>query len=167
MFLDSNPENNAIQKVALFESMLKEKTFTFFDAEDYELIIDYYNQVSFKEKAKKALEMALEQYPNDLSLLLIKVEFLNSSQQFEKSLNILTKINKFYPNNIDVVFGLGKIYSIMEFFPKAIESFNQVYELILLDATQNDLLQDLAYEFMQIGQNNQAIKILKHNENIN
>lgn len=167
MFLDSNPENNAIQKVALFESMLKEKTFTFFDAEDYELIIDYYNQVSFKEKAKKALEMALEQYPNDLSLLLIKVEFLNSSQQFEKSLNILTKINKFYPNNIDVVFGLGKIYSIMEFFPKAIESFNQVYELILLDATQNDLLQDLAYEFMQIGQNNQAIKILKHNLKVN
>ena len=167
MFLDSNPENNAIQKVALFESMLKEKTFTFFDAEDYELIIDYYNQVSFKEKAKKALEMALEQYPNDLSLLLIKVEFLNSSQQFEKSLNILTKINKFYPNNIDVVFGLGKIYSIMELFPKAIESFNQVYELILLDATQNDLLQDLAYEFMQIGQNNQAIKILKHNLKVN
>ena len=47
MFLDLNPENNAIEKVALFESMLKDKTFTFFDADDFELIIDYYFKVKF------------------------------------------------------------------------------------------------------------------------
>ena len=29
------------------------------------------------------------------------------------------------------------------------------------------MLQDLAYEFMQIGQNNQAIKVLKHILRIN
>ena len=167
MFLDSNPKNNAIQKVALFESMLKDKTFTFFDAEDFEVIIEYYYQVSFKDKAKKALDMGLDQYPNDLTLLLIKVETLNASQQFEKSLKILIKLNKFYPNNVDVILGIGKIYSILEIFPKAIDSFNKVYELILLDPSQKELLQDLAYEFMQIGQNNQAIKVLKHILRIN
>ena len=161
MFLDSNPENNAIQKVALFESMLKDKTFTFFDAEDFEIIIEHYYQVSFKDKARKALEMGLDQYPNDLTLLLIKVETLNASQRFEKSLKILLKLNKFYPNTIEVVLGIGKVYSILEIFPKAIDFFNEVHELILLDSSQNEFLQDLAYEFMQIGQNNQAIKVLK------
>ena len=73
MFLDSNPENNAFQKVALFESMLKDKTFTFFDAEDFEVIIEYYYQASFKDKAKKALDMGLDQYPNDLTLSLIHI----------------------------------------------------------------------------------------------
>ena len=42
MYLDSNPDNNAVEKVALFEAMLKEKKYTFFDSDDFELIIDYY-----------------------------------------------------------------------------------------------------------------------------
>ena len=62
--------------------------------------------------------MGLDQYPNDLTLLLIKVETLNASQQFEKSLKILIKLNKFYPNNVDVILGIGKIYSILEIFLK-------------------------------------------------
>ena len=167
MFLDSNPENNAIQKSSSSNLCLKIKLLLFFDAEDFEVIIDYYYQVSFKDKAKKALDMGLDQYPNDLTLLLIKVETLNASQQFEKSLKILIKLNKFYPNNVDVILGIGKIYSILEIFPKAIDSFNKAYELILLDPSQKELLQDLAYEFMQIGQNNQAIKVLKHILRIN
>ena len=141
MFLDSNTENNALQKVALFESMLKDNTFTFFDAEDFEVIIEYYFHLRFKDKANKALKMGLDQYPNDLTLLLIKVETLNSSEKFEKSLKILLKLNEFYPGNIEVILGLGKIYSILENFPKAIDSFNDVYKLILLDPSQNELLQ--------------------------
>ena len=167
MYLDSNPENNAIEKVALFESMLKGKTFTFFDADDFELIIDYYFQVNFKEKANKALEIALEQYPDDLSLLLLKVDILNSRQSFKKSLQILLKLNRIYPNNIDVIFALGKIYSILESTKEAILLFEQVYDLIKLDTSHEDLLQDLAYELMQIEHNIFAIKVLKHILRIN
>ena len=79
--LDSNPNNDAVEKV-IFESMIKGETFTFFDVEDFELIIEYYLELDFKKKAKKALEIALEQYPIDLALILIKIEFLNSSQKF-------------------------------------------------------------------------------------
>ena len=68
MLLDSNPNNDAVEKVALFESMIKGETFTFFDVEDFELIIEYYLELDFKKKAKKALEIALEQYPIDLAL---------------------------------------------------------------------------------------------------
>ena len=63
MLLDSNPNNDAINKVALFEAMLRDKSFTFFDVEDFELIIEYYLEFDFKKKAKKALEIALDQYP--------------------------------------------------------------------------------------------------------
>ena len=167
MFLDSNPENNILKKVALFESMLKDNTFTFFDAEDFEVIIEYYFQLRLKDKASKALRIGLDQYPNDLTLLLIKVETLNASQQFEKSLKILVKLNEFYPNNIEVIFGLGKIYSILENFTLAIDLFNDVYKSILLDSSQNEFLKDLSFEYMQIGQNNQAIEILKHILKIN
>ena len=130
MYLDLNPENNAIEKVALFESMLKGKTFTFFDADDFELIIDYYFKVNFIEKANKALEIALEQYPDDLSLLLLKVDILNSRQSFKKSLKILLKLNRIYPNNIDVIFALGKIYSILESTKLAILFLNKYMSLL-------------------------------------
>ena len=167
MYLDSNPDNNAVEKVALFEAMLNEKKYTFFNSDDFELIIDYYFKVNFLEKAKIALDLALEQYPNDLSILLLKVDFLNGKQSFKESLHILLKLNKFYPNNIDVIFALAKVYSILELINEAISLFSQVYELIKLDSNQEDLLKDLAYELMQIQQNLFAIKVLKHILKIN
>ena len=77
MYLDSN-HNNAVEKVALFEVMFKEKNF--FDSDDFELIIDYYLA---NLRKKIALDLALEQYPNDLSLLLLKVDFLNGNNRLK------------------------------------------------------------------------------------
>ena len=54
MLLDSNPNNDAVEKVALFESMIKGETFTFFDVEDFELIIEYYLELDFKKSQKSA-----------------------------------------------------------------------------------------------------------------
>ena len=38
--------------------MIKDNTFTFFDAEDFEVIIEYYFQSRLKDKASKALRLA-------------------------------------------------------------------------------------------------------------
>ena len=59
MLLDSNPSNDAVEKVALFESMIKGETFAFFDVEDFEIIIEYYLELDFKKKAKKHLRLHL------------------------------------------------------------------------------------------------------------
>lgn len=161
MLLDSNPNNDVVEKVALFESMIKGETFTFFDVEDFEQIIEYYLELDFKKKAKKALEIALEQYPIDLALTLIKIEFLNSSQRFDESLNTLNNLNKFHPNNIDVVLGLGRLYSLMGNKPYAIKYLNRAHNLISLDSSYNDYLHDLSYEYTQLGKFDSAIKVLK------
>ncbi len=42
MFENPLSNDEILQKVVLFEDMLSEKSFTFFDVEDYENIIDYY-----------------------------------------------------------------------------------------------------------------------------
>ena len=125
-FRNLSKPRQILRKAALFEAMLKGKTFTFFDADDFELIIEYYFNVNFKAKAVKALELGLEQYPNDLSLLLIKVDLLNGHQKFNKSLEILSKLNKFYPGNIDVLFSLGKLYSITESFKENLNLVNAI-----------------------------------------
>ena len=162
MLLDSNPDNDAVEKVALFESMMKGETFAFFEVEDFELIIEYYLDLDFKKKAKKALEVALEQYPIDLALTLIKIEFLNSAQRFDESLKALNDLNKFHPNNIDVVVGLGRLNSLTDNKTEAFKYLNLAYQLILLDTSYNDHLQDLSYEYQQIGKYDSAVKVLKH-----
>ena len=162
MLLDSNPNNDAINKVALFEAMLRDKSFTFFDVEDFELIIEYYLEFDFKKKAKKALEIALNQYPVDLSLILFQVEFLNSANKFKESLKCLTKLSDFFPNNIDVIFGLGKVHSLLNDNSQALSFLNNTYELILLDSSYNEYLQELANEFIQINEYENAVNVLKH-----
>jgi tetratricopeptide (TPR) repeat protein len=161
MFENKDSENKIVNKVALFEEMIAGKSFTFFDVEDFEKIIEYYVGVDFKNKANTALDYAMKQFPNDLSLTLIKVEFLNSKQKFKESFNCLEKISQFYPNSIEIILNLGKIHSITDQFNDAVNCFDHAYGLILGDSNFNELLSDIAYEFLQIGQNQKAIEVMK------
>ena len=111
MFENKDSESEIIRKVAQFEDMLNGESFTFFDVEDFEKIIDYYLDVEFNDKAKKALSIAMNQFPNDLSLTLIKVDFLNAEQKFEESFSCLERIAEFYPNNIEIILNMGKLCS--------------------------------------------------------
>ena len=45
MFDTPSSNDEILQKVVQFEDMLKGKSFTFFDVDDYENIVDYYIDV--------------------------------------------------------------------------------------------------------------------------
>ena len=129
--------------------------------EDFEKIIDYYLDVEFNAKAKNALSIAMNQFPNDLSLTLIKVDFLNAEQKFEESFSCLEKIDEFYPNNVEVILNLGKLCSVTDQVPRAISYLEKAHNLILLDSSISELLSDVAYEYLQLGQNTKAIEVMK------
>ena len=161
MFENPLSNDEVLQKVVQFEDMLSEKSFTFFDVEDYENIIDYYIDLELYEKVNAALDFGLNQFPNDLTLSLIKVEVLNSKQLVDDSYMLLKSLKQFYPNNIDVLYNLGKIYAITDRIQTAIIYFENAVDLIRVNDSYNDLLSDIAYEFLQIGQNLQAIHVMK------
>ena len=161
MFKNPLSNDEILQKVVLFEDMLSEKSFTFFDVEDYENIIDYYVDLEMHEKVNAALDFGLNQFPNDLTLSLIKVEVLNSRQLVDDSYMLLKSLKQFYPNNIDVLYNLGKIYAITDRIQTAKIYFENTVDLIRVNDSYNDLLSDIAYEFLQIGQNLQAIHVMK------
>ena len=60
--------SNSILK---FESMLKSNKFLFFDVDEFESIIIYYLESGNTSLSNKALKMALKQYPNNSSILLL------------------------------------------------------------------------------------------------
>ena len=161
MFENPLSNDEILQKVVLFEDMLSDKAFTFFDVEDYENIIDYYIDLEMHEKVNAALDFGLNQFPNDLTLSLIKVEVLNSKQLVDDSYMLLKSLKQFYPNNIEVLYNLGKIYAITDRIQTAKNYFENAFDLIRVNDSYNDLLSDIAYEFLQIGQNLQAIHVMK------
>ena len=161
MFENPHSNDEILQKVVQFEDMLSEKSFTFFDVEDYENIIDYYIDLELNDKVLAALDFGLNQFPNDLTLSLIKVDVLNSKQLVDDSYMLLKSLEQFYPNNIDVLYNLGKIYAITDRIQTAKIYFENAVNLIRVNDSYNDLLSDIAYEFLQIGQNTQAIHVMK------
>ena len=161
MFENPLSNDEILQKVVQFEDMLSEKSFTFFDVEDYENIIDYYIDLELNDKVLAALDFGLNQFPNDLTLSLIKVDVLNSKQLVDDSFMLLKSLEQFYPNNIDVLYNLGKIYAITDKIQTAKIYFENAVNLIRVNDSYNDLLSDIAYEFLQIGQNTQAIHVMK------
>ena len=62
MFENPLSNDEILQKVVQFEDMLSEKSFTFFDVEDYENIIDYYIDLELHEKVNAALDFGLNQF---------------------------------------------------------------------------------------------------------
>ncbi len=161
MFDNNSSENEILNKVTLFEEMISGNTFTFFDPEDFEKIIEYYLDLDLNKKASTALDFALNQFPNNLSLSLIKVELLNKKQRFNESFNLLNNINQFFPNNIDIVLNLAKLYALNDEKSKAIEFIEFAYDLILIDSNYNEMLSEVAFEYLQIGQNERAISVMK------
>ena len=57
MFENPLSNDEILQKVVQFEDMLSEKSFTFFDVEDYENIIDYYIDLELHEKVKRGIRL--------------------------------------------------------------------------------------------------------------
>jgi len=161
MFDKEDSNNEIIRKVAEFEEMLSGNSFTFFDVEDFENIIDYYLDVQFNLKVDKALELALDQYPNELSLVLIKVEVLNSKQFFDKSYELLRSIVGYYPNNVEVVLNLGKLASVKNEFSSAVEYIDHALCLAEMDSSPLDIYSEISHEYLQLGETRKAIDVMK------
>src|SRR5690606_41009481 len=72
MQLSHNEDKNF--SLSRFESLLKTNTVLFFDAEEFEDIINHYMDNGKVALAKKATRLALDQHPASVNLKLFQVE---------------------------------------------------------------------------------------------
>ncbi len=124
MFEEKN-DDFSIDKVVLFEQMMENDSYSFLDIEDFESIISYYLDVELNDKARKAVDVGLEQHPSNLSLSLLLSDMLSVKQQYSKAIDVLNKILPFYPFNNFLLIGLGKLYSMAERYDEANNLFSK------------------------------------------
>lgn len=104
-----------------FESMLKTNNVYFFDATEFENIIDHYIESGKHSLAKKALGLGLEQHPQSTPLLILKAELLIYEGDLLQAYKLLRHLKAIEPNNAEVYIQLADIYSKKHDHLKAVE----------------------------------------------
>ena len=94
-----------------FESMIKSNKFLFFDTDEFESIIIYYLESGNSSMASKAIKMAVEQYPNNTSILLLKVEALIFEDKIEEAEKIIDSLLELDKSNSEIIIQKSRILS--------------------------------------------------------
>lgn len=94
-----------------FESMLKTNEVYFFDATEFQHIIEHYFEIGKHSLVRKALQLGLEQHPTSTSLKLLYVELLIFEDKLPKAIKILNEIEAIEPFNDEVFLQKATILS--------------------------------------------------------
>src|ERR1035437_3891919 len=95
-----------------FEDLLANNTRSFFDADEFDILIDYYLTANQFPKAMKAVDFALEQYPYSIDFLIRKAQLLSANKETRKALELLVQAEKIDPIHPEVFMTRGSIYSL-------------------------------------------------------
>ena len=93
---------NSDAPVTRFEQMLKTNQVYFFDAVEFETIIQYYIDTGEINLAKKALQMGINQHPFHIDLLLLKSELLIFDDAHKEAAQLLDAIEEMEPSNQEI-----------------------------------------------------------------
>jgi tetratricopeptide (TPR) repeat protein len=91
-----------VDLVKKYEESVKEKQQVFLDEENYEQIIQFYQDNKEHNKALRVIESALEQYSFSSFFYTKKAEILANQKHFEPALIALDEAQKLDPNDINI-----------------------------------------------------------------
>ncbi len=114
-------EEENLLSLSRFEAMLKTDKVFFFDSEEFEDIIFHYLDTGKTNLAKKALKLALEQYPKSTDFKLIQVEILVYENKLDLAEKILNELHELEPTNEEIYIQRANMYSKKGNHQKAVE----------------------------------------------
>lgn len=135
------------EAVSRFEEMLENQRTSYFDVEEFELIIDYYFQNNDVKKSRQAVDLAIEQHPDDyLVNLKLAIQYLIENQP-EKAMEILESLDADI-DDPDYYLTLGSCYSGLNEYDKAIDAYKKALEY--LDPEDQDDMAHVASAFAEL-----------------
>jgi tetratricopeptide (TPR) repeat protein len=94
-----------------FKHMLGTKLIYFFDVKEFQNIIEFYLSLGEIQLSKKALSMGLKQHPENIDLLLLKIEHLILDKKLESAKKILKGLDQISPFNEEIFIQKASIES--------------------------------------------------------
>lgn len=135
------------EAVSRFEEMLENQRTSYFDVEEFELIIDYYFQNNDVKKSRQAVDLAIEQHPdNYLVNLKLAIQYLIENHP-EKAMEILESLDADI-DDPDYYLTLGSCYTSLNEYDKAINAYKKTLEY--LDPEDEDDMAHVASAFAEL-----------------
>jgi tetratricopeptide (TPR) repeat protein len=154
-FDDSQNINNLIDR---FEEHLSSNGSVFFDTDEWEDILDYYDMVHDLKHMEFALETAMNVYPNHPYFKLKKALLLSSKGESGKGLSLLKDILEEDGEYTDALEAMALIYSQNEQHTKSIDIYLKIIEQ---GGSRIDNLMNIAMEYQELGKYAIALRYLK------
>ena len=146
-----NYEPDVRQLVLAFE---REGGRSFFDVEELEIIADYYLEVCDVEGLEAAVKLGDRLFPHNGSIRLRKAQLLGIKGFYGKALRLLKQLEHDEPDNTDVCYALGTLYSMTAHAQKSIDYYLRTavdgYDLGLVYG-------NVADEYVKLGKTAQAV----------
>lgn len=150
-------ENLSIKR---FEKMLKTNAVYFFDAEEFEIIIEFYIDNAKVHLAKKAIELATQQHPETVGIRVLKAEIFIIEDKYSEAEKLLNELSYIEPENEEIFIQKGLLKSKQHRHQEAIELL-----LHALDISQNienlDILSLIGMEYLYLEQFEMALQYFK------
>jgi len=123
----------------------------FFDVDQLEIIADYYLEVADIEGLEAAVTFGEKLYPANDEIRLRRAHLWSVTGQYSQALKLLQELERKAPNDTDISYAIGTIYSMTDEPRKAIEYYlraaNDGYELDIIYA----IVGDEYYKLNQFG----------------
>ena len=161
------PERNDDQRncVQRYEAMLHSNRHSFFDVEEFELIIEHYLEQNDLRRAQEVLDYARQQHPGSIDLLFCEANILIGQGKLNKALEVLDAIGKLEPFNDEVHLMKAGIHSQLRNYRRAIEHYKRALDLA--EEGLDDIHLDLAFEYENVEAFDLAVESLKKALEIN
>lgn len=141
-----------------FEEMLKRGEQHFFDVDQLEIIIDFYLETSDLEMLSRAVSYAEKLFPASNEIRLRRSHQLCANERYDEALTILQQLQQLEPDNTDVFYALGSVYSVKGQPRKAI----QYYQKASGDGCELGMVYgNIADEYVRMNRNFEAIAYYK------
>lgn len=151
-------DTNLSELVNRFEKMLKTDMQFFFDVNEFEAVIDYFIDFQIFDKAKLAVDSALQQHPSYTGFKIRDAKLLAQKGKHYEALEQLNQIELIEPADDELYISKGDIYSMMSKFELSIEQYNKA---IPYSENPEDIYSIIAFEYENLNDYPNAIKNLK------
>lgn len=142
-----------------FEAMINDNRFDYFDSSEFDVIVDFFLQKNDLEKSRLALDMALEQHPNDNDLMIKLARQLVAENNPHKSMEILKKVS-IPSDDTDYYLTLGSTYAALSKPNLAISAYKKALTGFEEDERE-ELYNAIAFEYENLKEYDTALVYLK------
>jgi len=143
-----------------FEQMMNNHQPSFFDVDELLELVDYYIVSQQLPFARRALDIAMSQYPDNKDVLIYQCRYYHASGRSLKAVEMLHEILKNGEENVEALISLGEILSDMGKYAEAVDYLESALKLVD-DEEKQFVIQQIVDALDDAGQHHKMIPYLK------